>query len=152
MGLKIGSFGGLRRLWRKTNGPTKLGCPQNHLLAGPLLAYWSMEAAQGNHIWRPHPSCRSEKTHRKLRTLFEPTVDGRNPAPPKRPWRDDSPANTNKRYGFNHGFQLVRNGFRNHPQYHRVPVTGEGSPRFETQKAPQKSFLYFSTWDCPQIC
>ena len=24
------------------------------------------------------------------------TVDGRNPAPPKKPWNDDSPANTNK--------------------------------------------------------
>ena len=28
------------------------------------------------------------------------TVDGRNPAPPKKPWNDDSPANTNKPYGF----------------------------------------------------
>ena len=40
------------------------------------------------------------------------TVDGRNPAPPKKPWKDDSLVNTNKRYGFNHSFQVVRNGFR----------------------------------------
>ena len=25
-------------------------------------------------------------------------------APPKKPWNDDSPVNTNKRYGFNHSF------------------------------------------------
>ena len=25
-------------------------------------------------------------------------MDGRNPAPPKRPWRDDSPVNTNKQW------------------------------------------------------
>ena len=28
------------------------------------------------------------------------TVDGRNPAPPKKPWNDDSLVHTNKRYGF----------------------------------------------------
>ena len=26
--------------------------------------------------------------------------------------------NTKNRSGFNHGYQVVRNGFRNHPQYH----------------------------------
>ena len=26
------------------------------------------------------------------------TVDGRNPAPPKKPWNDDPPANTNKQW------------------------------------------------------
>ena len=26
------------------------------------------------------------------------TVDGRNPAPPQRPWKDDSPVNTNKQW------------------------------------------------------
>ena len=32
------------------------------------------------------------------------TVEGRNPAPPKKPWNDDSPVTINKRYGFNRGF------------------------------------------------
>ena len=27
-----------------------------------------------------------------------PPVDGRNPAPPQRPWKDDSPVNTNKEW------------------------------------------------------
>ena len=44
------------------------------------------------------------------------TVDGRNPAPPKKPCNDDSPVNTNKRYGFNHGFKVVRTDLV-HPQY-----------------------------------
>ena len=45
-------------------------------------------------------------------------MDGQNTAPPQKPWNDDCLVNTNKLYGFNHGFQAVRNGFRNHPQYH----------------------------------
>ena len=46
-----------------------------------------------------------------------PTVDGRNPAPPKTPWNDDSPVNTNKpMVKFQPCFKVVRNGFRNHPQ------------------------------------
>ena len=45
------------------------------------------------------------------------TMDGRNPAPPKELWNDDSPVNSNERYGFNRGNPKVRNGFRNHPQY-----------------------------------
>ena len=62
------------------------------------------------------------------------TVDGRNPAPPKRPWRDDSPVNTNERYGFNHGFQLVRNGF--------CPFTDRtGAPCSEATR-------WFSPWRC----
>ena len=47
-----------------------------------------------------------------------PTVDGRNPAPPKRCWRDDSPVyiKTNSGFStFDRGFQLVRNGLV-HPQ------------------------------------
>ena len=32
---------------------------------------------------------------------------------------DSSPANTNKPCGFDHGFKVVRNGFRNHPPYYR---------------------------------
>ena len=31
-------------------------------------------------------------------------------APPHRPWKDDSPVNANKLYGFNYVFQVVRNG------------------------------------------
>ena len=34
-------------------------------------------------------------------------MDGRNPAPPKKPYAD-SPENTNKRRSFNHGFNLVQ--------------------------------------------
>ena len=43
-----------------------------------------------------------------------PAVGGQNCAPPKEPWNDDSPVNTNQQghKGFNHGFQVVRNGFR----------------------------------------
>ena len=32
------------------------------------------------------------------------TVDGQIFALPEKPWNGDSPVNTNKRYGFNHGF------------------------------------------------
>ena len=32
-------------------------------------------------------------------------------APPKRPWNDVSPVSTSKQW-FNHGFKLVRNGYR----------------------------------------
>ena len=39
-------------------------------------------------------------------------------APPKKPWSDDSSVNTNKRYGFNHGFQVVQDIV--HPQYQRL--------------------------------
>ena len=39
-----------------------------------------------------------------------PTVDGRNPAPPKKPWNHDSLVNT-KKPTVSHGFQVVRNGF-----------------------------------------
>ena len=35
-----------------------------------------------------------------------PTVDGRNPAPPKKPWNDDSPVNTNNQW-FPHGFKVA---------------------------------------------
>ena len=31
-----------------------------------------------------------------LAIVCRDTVDGRNPAPPKKPWNDDSPVNTNK--------------------------------------------------------
>ena len=39
-------------------------------------------------------------------TTRTPTVDGRNFAPPNKPWNDDSPVNTNKK-----SFPMVRNGF-----------------------------------------
>ena len=45
------------------------------------------------------------------------TVDGRNPAPPKEPWNDDSTVSTNKRVGFNHGFKVMREADFVHPQY-----------------------------------
>ena len=35
---------------------------------------------------------------RRLQGGFQPTVDGRNPAPPQRPWKDDLPVNTNKQW------------------------------------------------------
>ena len=38
-------------------------------------------------------------------------MDGQNPAPPKKPWNDDSPENTNKQ-GFPMGSKWVRIGFR----------------------------------------
>ena len=37
-------------------------------------------------------------SHFSCRTESAPTMDGRNPAPPKKPWNDDSPANTNKQW------------------------------------------------------
>ena len=48
--------------------------------------------------------------------ILEPTVDGRNPAPPKKPWKDDSPVNTNKQW-FQPRIPSGANWFRNHPQY-----------------------------------
>ena len=36
----------------------------------------------------------------QLPAIDFPTVDGRNPAPPKKPRNDDSTVNTSKRYGF----------------------------------------------------
>ena len=39
------------------------------------------------------------------------TADGRNAAPPKKSWNDHYPASTNKRYGFSHGFKVVRTDF-----------------------------------------
>ena len=42
------------------------------------------------------------------------TVDRRNPAPPKKPWNDDSPVNTNKQW-FSHDFKVVQDFV--HPQY-----------------------------------
>ena len=42
-------------------------------------------------------------------------MDGRNPAPPKKPWNDDSPLNTNKQWLLI-GFNVVRTDFI-HPQY-----------------------------------
>ena len=56
--------------------------------------------------WKEQLSCRSLR----LQFFFgsrtpislgpSPTLDGRNPAPPRRPSNDKSPVNTNKRYGF----------------------------------------------------
>ena len=31
-----------------------------------------------------------------MKLTSDPTVDGQNPAPPKKPWNNDSPVNTNK--------------------------------------------------------
>ena len=47
----------------------------------------------------------------------ENTVDGRNPAPPKKPWNDNSPVNTNKQW-----VSLVSAWCRisSIPQYHRT--------------------------------
>ena len=42
-----------------------------------------------------------------------PTVDGRNPAPPKKPWKDDPPGNTNEQC-FPHGLKEVQDSV--HPQ------------------------------------
>ena len=39
------------------------------------------------------------------------TVDGRNPAPPKKPWNDDFPVETKQTVGSS-GFKVVRNEFR----------------------------------------
>ena len=33
-----------------------------------------------------------------MMTVLIITVDGRNPAPPQRPWKDDCPVNTNKQW------------------------------------------------------
>ena len=54
----------------------------------------------------------------------------RNPqaAPPKKPWKDDCPVNTNERYGFNRGFQVVQ--YFVHPQYFELSCY----PKFGTKK------------------
>ena len=59
-------------------------------------------------------------------------MDGRNPAPPKKPW--NSPVNSNTRSGFNHGFQAVRNGLRPstlwiHPSLYPRGQSGPASGR-----------------------
>ena len=43
-------------------------------------------------------------------------MDGQNPAPPTKPWIGDSPTNANKQW-LPMVSQVVRHGFRNHPQY-----------------------------------
>ena len=37
-------------------------------------------------------------------------------APPQKLWNDSIPQRTRQQVGFNHGFEAVRNGFRNHSQ------------------------------------
>ena len=50
-------------------------------------------------------------------------MNGRNPAPPKKPWNDDSPVNTNKQW-----FRMVSKWCRNfvHPQYVICPQKHPG--------------------------
>ena len=53
----------------------------------------------------------SEEVTESTKQHAHNTVDGRNPAPPKKPWNDDSPR-TYQQTMVSHGFQVVRNGFR----------------------------------------
>ena len=39
-------------------------------------------------------------------------MDGRTVAPPEKPWNDSIPLQIPTNNGFNHGFKVVRNGFR----------------------------------------
>ena len=63
---------------------------------------------------------------------------GRTPKPLKKPWNTGSPVNANN--GF-HGFKVVRNGFRNHPQYHWL--TPSSYPWYLPQPHPA------SAWRAP---
>ena len=57
---------------------------------------------------------------------YNATVDGCEIhfAPPKKPWNHSIPLQIATNNGCNHGFKVVRNGFRNHPQY-ELPFSGE---------------------------
>ena len=60
----------------------------------------------GHHIC-PGTGSSIFSTYKALFHPRGPTVDGRNPAPPKKSW--------NPQTRVSHGFKVVRNGFRNHP-------------------------------------
>ena len=49
-------------------------------------------------------------------------MDGRNPAPPEKPWNDSIPQQIPIKNGFNHGFKVVRTDFFVHPQYFNAIV------------------------------
>ena len=58
------------------------------------------------------------------------TVDGRNPAPHKKPWNDDPPVNNNKRYGFHHdakGFSSIHSHMESLDHSARKP-SGDPDP------------------------
>ena len=63
---------------------------------------------------------------------FGDTVDGRNPAPPKKPWNDDSlqiPTN----HGFNHGSKAVFHGLSG--AFGETPLVKQNVSFGEAQKA-----------------
>ena len=78
---------------------------------------------------------------------------GRNPAPPKTPWND------NQRYGFHHGFQVVRPGFHNHPRYQPCtsqPLLAVSLPRARYGShalwhRPEAKLLQASNWRPPDV-
>ena len=69
-----------------------------------LVSVPNVTPSAGDHVSESCRSCSS-------------CVDGRNPAPPKKPSKDDSLTNEQRL-----GFKVVRNGFRNHPQW-RFPAS-----------------------------
>ena len=71
------------RLWRCGSVAPKRGPEMQGFFDGHMK-YEQQRNSQKVKLLRPQPN----------------TVDGRNPGPPKKPWKDDSPSNTNKRYGF----------------------------------------------------
>ena len=76
----------------------------------------------------------------------EPTVDGRNPAPPEKPWNDDL-LRKYQQTMVSHIFKVVRDGFRNHPQYHwtyvlmfsRGRLSANGRPVAQVVELPRSS-------------
>ena len=61
----------------------------------------------------------------KERQKGVPTVDGRNPAPPKKPWGDAAPVNTNKQWFAMVSKRVVQDFV--HPQYVRYVSTRQGT-------------------------
>ena len=115
-------FGSLRPHLRLRNSPKRL-CNGRTLLK-KSMALWGFMLICGV-VWSNEPSeitCKRtlETPNSKSTCLSDHTVDGRNPAPPKKPWNEDSPVNTNKLVS--HGFNAVQNEFRNHPRYGADPT------------------------------
>ena len=81
------------------------------------------------------------------------TVDGRNPAPPKNHWNDDSCVTTNPGFSW---FQSGANGFRNHPQYRGIRISvdylSSGTLRREWSRPRALDFFGLEKlWERPAV-
>ena len=93
--------------------------------AGDPPATRAFEAAASWRSWRAEPALGPEarlegpKSGGRILVLRR-VANSMQRTSVQTPWNDSrsiSPAKTGKNKGFNHGFKVVRNGFRVHPQY-----------------------------------